>query len=683
MKDKMQDQKQRFTENDPVEDDFTETLNVGRILEKTHGGREGAAVDSLHKDSHSDGYQDLIDLDETISCPIDNAELDDIPNLVVNPIYLKLYKDGSFQKVYPLYILSKIKAGRSKNNEMCLEGPEISRNLFEINYTKEGAIMFTYLGRTLVNLSGRDLPPGLGCTEETVLGSEITFSNFKLVFSDNDSSSAAAVKYFKTARTGKKRLSENFNDEKDIDEEEILKLWHIKKWRFNGIIGEAHATKKILLGAAVLSFILIVALATWIFSRSSTKPSHPYSTAPVIKMNFVETLSFPGIINFLNPVPVVNPLAGRILSVGFSDGDTVTAGQVLFKIDNSNAFLQFQQARSDYVTAEANLRKYEQLETSVEYNEISKGMLESKNNLDRTAQRKSKTERLVGKGILSRVELERATVDYESALSQHQNFQNKLKQARTNFVTSQKLANLAVQKAKKALEEAEKTYKAGQLKSPLTGIVNVPVTSSGKVVYAVGQMINSDTVVVYIGDFENIGIKIEVPESQVKQLKESQMVIITTEMLKGKQIRGVIQEIAKVATIKDNSSVFDAKIRIILDDELRGSIKYGVSASASVIISEKPMALAVPVNAVLDFEGRPALLYIDKDRKVKMAFVNPGLTNEGYIELQDSKIPEGTNVVISGIEDILSSLDKKKLSIDAAKLAAPAESKSGNPAGKL
>ncbi|MBF0458238.1 MAG: efflux RND transporter periplasmic adaptor subunit [Nitrospirae bacterium] len=608
---------------------------------------------------------------ERVLCDCDDGSIDlsdstSAPNLIINPIYVKLYKEGIFSKLYPLYVLSTLRVGRARGNEIHLTTPEISRALLEINYSKEGVILVSYVGRTPVNLSDRTLQSGEECTEEVELGSELSFSDYKIVFSDNDKAQAKPVIYYKLNKH-KKHLPGGLLDDNYVTEEEMLRLVPNKRSIMDKISGLKHAKTVFFAGLAAL-IIAVILSGVWGYKKSHVKTAQQYATAQISRTDFQDTMGFPGIINFLDPVPVVNPLSGKIVSIGFKDGDHVKEGQTLFKIDSSNAYQQLQQTRSDYITAEANFRKYETLETSTEYNEISKSLLESKNNLNRTMQRKQKAQRLVDKGILSKAELERAEVDYENALTQADNYAFKLKQVEIAFVTSQKLVSLALNKAKKALEDAEKIYSAGELKSPISGIVTVPVSNSGKVVYAIGQSINSDAIVVYIGDYKNIGIKIEIAESQVRRLQEGMKVLITTEMLKDMKIEGILKEIAAVATIKENSSVFEAKIQIINNDEIDKVIKFGLSANASVIISEKPNALSIPIQAMFDLDGRPCVLYLDNRKTIKLAFIRPGLTNPRSLELLDSTLPEGTVVLTSEIEETLSKLDKNKLIEEAGKL---------------
>ncbi|MCX5814527.1 MAG: FHA domain-containing protein [Proteobacteria bacterium] len=605
-------------------------------------------------------------------------------------IYVKIYENDIFQAAYKLEQGLELKVGRAKGNNILLDNKEISRDLFIIKYLPDG-IDVNYVGRSFVNFAGRDLPPGNNCTEQINLGEEIRVSSYRLVISDNNKADAEAILFAKPAEIQTEQLTpESFAQEWaesdgsrqyiEISETFLQKV--MKKAKIVTILSLLRDKKKLVtfllslwekkrLATIVSSLAVLIIIVSvfvgyrFIFSVGGKAFSGKYSVAEIKRVNFSDTFESPGIINFLNPIPIMSEIEGVVEDLGFKDGDMVNKGQLLLKIKNNTIQQQIQQAKIELLNAETNysrVMEYENREEgkSPEIIEAKRALNEAENNFIRVKNKKERVNRLVGKGIMAKNEIETAEAEYRGVENQVKGLQDKLDALLKSLHATKQVAQLNFKKAQAVLNELEANFAKSEIKASVTGIVTFPVvTSGGKNVIVKGQTAPSRIVLAYLGDFDNVGLKIEAPEAEIRKIIVGQPVKITTDIIKDREIIGIVSEVALGATIKENTSVFEVKIKIQADEELKKALRIGASASASIIMNEKQNVLAVPASSVFYFENKPAILYLDGKNNINFTTITVGQANKDNVEVIDSKIPEGTRVITSDPEDIFESQIKR------------------------
>jgi multidrug resistance efflux pump/pSer/pThr/pTyr-binding forkhead associated (FHA) protein len=594
-------------------------------------------------------------------------------------VYVKIYEKDIFKAAYKLEQGLELKVGRGKGNNILLDNKEISRDLFIIKYEPDG-INVNYIGRSFVNLAGRGLPPGNSCTEQINLGEEISVSSYRLVISDNDKADAEAILFAKAVEL----KPEEFDPESFAREwaesdgsrqyieisqsfrqniREKLKIVNIIS--FISLLREGKKMAVIVPSLAVLIIILLFAGYRYIFSSGTAAFSGKYSVAEVKRVDFSDRFESPGIINFLNPIPIMSDIEGVAEELGFKDGDMVNAGQLLLKIKNSTLQQQIEQAKIEFINAQSNysrIMEYEKREEgkSPEIIEAKRALNEAENNFIRVKNKKERVLRLVGKGIMAKNEIESADAEYRGVENQVKNLQDKLETLLKNLHNTKQVAQLNFRKAQITLKELETNFAKSEIKAPVTGIVTFPVISSGgKNIIVKGQSVPSRMVLAYLGDFDNVGLKVEAPEAEIRKIMVGQPAKITTDIIKDREISGIVSDVALSATIKENTSVFEVKIKIQADEELKKSLRIGASASASIIMNERQNVLAVPASAVFYFENMPALLYLDNKNNINFTTITIGQANKDNVEIIGDKIPEGTRVITSDPEDVFENQMKR------------------------
>lgn len=127
--------------------------------------------------------------------------------------------------------------------------------------------------------------------------------------------------------------------------------------------------------------------------------------------------------------------------------------------------------------------------------------------------------------------------------------------------------------------------------SPLTAPMDGTVTS---VNITAGEKANNGSELFVIHDYQNLSVKIQVDELDIPQVKTGMKASVQLDALPDTSIDGVVSDIADEGTSSNGVSLFDVTIKL---DQTDG-VRVGMSAEASIVLSDKKDILTLPVEAV-------------------------------------------------------------------------------------
>ncbi len=312
-----------------------------------------------------------------------------------------------------------------------------------------------------------------------------------------------------------------------------------------------------------------------------------------------------------------------------------------------------------------------------------------------TAQRELKrTTQLVETGVTSRLEYDTARDRVETAQVALRTAQAELEQRRIAIEESKARVNQArvnvrdaqigVQRALSSVKSSEarvnqqqavlrgdvsQRNKATQL-APLTGVVADIPARQGQFALANFQ----STPLMTIADMSSINIEVNVDETEIKEVEVGQLVKIKVDAMGDKEMVGAVTQknplaIGKSATssggLTERVNVQEAKeFKVVigidmskLTNDLRDSLRPGMTATATITTKTKQNVVAVPLQAVIEKPApTPAAgptpqgsvpaatpagekpkdikgVYILEGNKVKFVQVETGITGESDIEI--------------------------------------------------
>lgn len=170
-----------------------------------------------------------------------------------------------------------------------------------------------------------------------------------------------------------------------------------------------------------------------------------------------------------------------------------------------------------------------------------------------------------------------------------------------------------------------------------TGSVSSSTASTGS-----SQSASSSSSVSYTNAFsiittDTVKVTVNVDELDILSVEEGQSATITLDALENETFTGTVTDVAETANSSNSSSKYSVEIDIPMDEDMR----IGMSASASINISEANDVLTIPMTALQQKKGE-TFVYTTKDE-------NGNLGGEVTVE---TGLSDGTNVEItSGLKE--------------------------------
>ncbi|HEX2986966.1 MAG TPA: efflux RND transporter periplasmic adaptor subunit [Chloroflexota bacterium] len=206
-------------------------------------------------------------------------------------------------------------------------------------------------------------------------------------------------------------------------------------------------------------------------------------------------------------------------------------------------------------------------------------------------------------------------------------------------------AAASVQQAESAVELAEIGLREAVVKSPTDAVVAEKLQSEGALVSPATPIVT-----LVSGDVE---LALSVEESKVGQLKEGQKAEINATAYPGEAILAAVSSISPTADAK--SRTFQVKVR---PTDQSGKLRPGMFAQVKIATSEKPKALTVPKDALVNRGGQTIVFVVNGDT-VQQRTVTTGIIQNGTAEITNG-LSAGEEVVTAGQNDLKDGSQIKK-----------------------
>ena len=393
---------------------------------------------------------------------------------------------------------------------------------------------------------------------------------------------------------------------------------------------------------------------------------------PVQRRNLVEIVTASGWVRPNRAVDVQSDVMGRVVQLNVREGDQVTRGQLLLRIDATQYEAMVARARgavSEALAREAQARA---------------ALMRA----DQAATRaRALHER--DRSLISDADLETA----ETELS----VQTALLEA----------ARFGVEQARAALTEAENQLSKTVIRAPLDGIVTRLNVEEGETAI-VGMMNNPGSLLLTISDLSVMEAVVEVDETDLPRIELGDSAFVQIDAFPRQRFHGVVTEIGHSAVVSPETSQqagaqteTDYQVVIQLSTP-PATLRPDLSASADVITATRDQALAIPIVALTvrerdDIETPPTEsaearaaaaayepesedqegVFVLREGKVHFTPVDIGIAGNEYFEVVVG-LEEG-DTVVSGPYEVVRELDDQQevqvSPMPGADQSAPAEAR--------
>lgn len=305
------------------------------------------------------------------------------------------------------------------------------------------------------------------------------------------------------------------------------------------------------------NFVLVVLLASALVSCTAepTSEAEPEAPAPPVEAVQARVGALPleerlhGVVKAQNQVAIRPEIEARVAEVLVRNGEAVTAGQPLVRLEDDPVRERLRQAEADLRLAEATTQ-----EARAQVAELE-------------AQVK-RTRALAEEDLVSDADLETREARLEAARARANQAQARVQQARAT-----------VQERRSALAKTLVT-------APVTGRV-------GQRNVEVGMVVSPNDVVFLIGNLEELRVEVPLTESMLGHVEAGQPVRITSPSWDGEPIRA---ELSRISPFLQEGS-FSTLGEIDLDRP-EDRLRPGMFVTVDVLYGETERATLLPTSAI-------------------------------------------------------------------------------------
>jgi HlyD family secretion protein len=307
-------------------------------------------------------------------------------------------------------------------------------------------------------------------------------------------------------------------------------------------------------------FLLAVAGLVAASLRPRMEPPITVQATPARKGAITRVVTAGGKLQAATEVKLSSNITGDLVELLIREGDKVTRGQVLGRIDTRRYAAQLNQSEAarNSAAAEAEVLEVRAVQLKAEL---------------------ARVDRLVASQNASAAEAEKARAEFDGARAQAAAAQQRLAQADA------------------ALREARHQFSLTTLTAPMDGIVTQRLKQVGERVR--GSDFSEDVLMV-IATLSKMEMKMEVGEHEVVYVKEGDQAEIEIDAFTDRKFKAQVVEVARNATIKNagtEQEVTTFVVRLALVDQVTGALP-GMSAQAAVSTDTRADAVVVPIQAV-------------------------------------------------------------------------------------
>lgn len=281
-------------------------------------------------------------------------------------------------------------------------------------------------------------------------------------------------------------------------------------------------------------------------------------------------------------VDVSAKIVGRIAARPVNEGDRVTAGQLLVRLDEAEQAADVRRQEGAVRTAESTLNDLVAGARAEELEDARAALQSAAATREWTERDYRRAETLIGQALIAAQEVDRARQAYEVAVAQEKSARQKLLLLQAGSRPDQiEAARGQLAQARNALDMARTRLREMTIYSPVDGLVlrkNLEV----------GEMASPGVPILTLMKPSEIWVRAYVPEEEIGRIKVGDGARIEVDAYPGRRFPGRIIEIASeaeftprnVQTKKERVNlVFRIKIAV---DNPEGILKPGMPADAAI-----------------------------------------------------------------------------------------------------
>lgn len=361
----------------------------------------------------------------------------------------------------------------------------------------------------------------------------------------------------------------------------------------------------------VVGLIVVIGggAAVWWALRPAPPQMQAGATTHVVASGAIEdTLVVTGLVKPAVTIELRAEASGLVESVAVKEGDRVSVGQELMRLDARIAETAVQEA-------EANLRQAEMSQAAAEMDIDEDTLVLRKKNLERTRE-------LLDKGLVPRSEFETRELEVRVA-------ERSLERARRNLETNR----ARIEQLKAAAERARAQLQHTIVRSPIDAFVMRRHVEVGSGVAGVSQSTSGGTIVFTLGDARAASLQAKVTATDARRLRDGMDARLKLDSEPDRTRPGRVLSVATAG--EQDAQTRLTTFAVVIDVDVADSASWiNVPAQAELIIGRRDNALVVPDGCVRTDPAGKATVMVREAGNTRPVAVELGAVQAERVEVR-------------------------------------------------
>ncbi len=274
----------------------------------------------------------------------------------------------------------------------------------------------------------------------------------------------------------------------------------------------------------------------------------------------VETITAPGTVEAIDEAEIASQIVGRVVEVHIKEGDTVHAGDLLVRLDPTDATARLDSAR-------ARIQR------------LRAGISQAEADLEKAIRDATRSGRLSERGVASPTEV----ADAATLLAR---------------------AKAGIQMIKQELAEAEAMERTGkqdldrtEIRAPIDGVVSGLTVEVGEVAIP-GTTNLAGALLMTVTNLDKLRVRAQVDEADVPMVASGQSVRIYQQADQRTAVAGRVDRVAAKGKKVVGGEVVSFETFLTIDDS-QHQLRPGMTTTVEIEVRQTGDALSVPVQAVV------------------------------------------------------------------------------------
>jgi HlyD family secretion protein len=400
-------------------------------------------------------------------------------------------------------------------------------------------------------------------------------------------------------------------------------------------LGKSFMARRTVILSSAMTLVLL-AISLWSCYNGRGSASSSFLTTTATRRALRVTVSTNGTIEPLDRSEIFAPIDGTVAHVQIYDGDEVTRGQLLMRLESNPLRTALVEARAALLQARRQAQPILSGPSPEELAAVNASIAETQLQLQQARQELRREEALLKGAATTRVAVENLRERVKLLEVQLEGLRQKKEGLLNRYSPKDRQLELErIRQMEQQVKLLEQQLAAAAIFAPRAGVVySLPVKPGTSVVK--GQLLAQ------IFAPGQVRLRAYVDEPDLGRIDKGQETGIEWEGLPGKRWTGKVERPAETVVALGNRSV--GYVICSIEGNPRELIPNS-RVSVQIVTAQKADALVVPRSAVFNHNGQPTVITLEGDRKVFKP-VTLGLATPQEVEILQG-IEEGSKVILN------------------------------------